>query len=146
MWQSNRTSGKTSKKKIKISPQLEMRRVTAEIKSGGSLGHPAVIAKARVILSDFSPESVALFTTHSFQQGAEISLTIDLPQQFFCRGKIQWCAEAATSGNVMSEGQSFRYRVNIAFLYDSDEERKQIVEYCIDLAKQKMLILKRPAA
>lgn len=122
-----------------------MRRVSAEIQIARGLGEPTWVARSRVVLSDFSAHGVAMFTSQRFQEYQQVAVSIDLPRQFFCRGRVRWCHDAPTGRIITAEGNpEFKYRVSIEFMFDSAEERTQVLEYCKDLARQQMLVLSRP--
>lgn len=122
--------------KAKSNPK-HLRRTTAQIKFAGQLGSktkPEVIM-ARLILNDFTPKGICLFCTKAVAPGREVSITIDEPKQFFAKGRIVSSQEVASSSRVITK-KKFSHRVKVEFVFDSDEQAKQVEEYCNDLFKE----------
>jgi len=88
---------------------------------------------ARLMLNDFKPGSVCVFTTRKLNVKQTVSITIESPRQFYCKGQVVQVRHLGTDSNILIEGEPFRYRVGINFITSSDTEKKTILDYFNEL-------------
>jgi hypothetical protein len=117
---------------------LHLKRVVGEIKVTGGLGQTPTVTQARVVLNDFSPKGVGVFSNAALEQGQEISLTLNDPKRFYARAKVVYCQEYGSESHIVSE-QSYQFRVGLQFLFENDEEKKEVEKYCEELMKAHIL-------
>ena len=126
-------------------PRLHIKRVVAELKLGSRTNIGAStggIVSARVILNDFGSTGVGLFAAEPILVGSEVSLTIEHPKRFYCRGRVVWCQEQITEGHVLSK-TPYTYRMGIQFVFESAEEEHAVRMYYEELFREH--VLERPA-
>lgn len=131
MWgSSGRRRGPPKKTSSKDQRPISIKRVNAEIKLSQAPGTEGSLVSARLFLNDFTPRTVGLFSAVSVLVGEEVSLTIDKPKRFYCRGKIRSCQylEASTFSD-----QSFNFRILIEFIFDSLEDEEMVRKYCEEI-------------
>jgi len=89
----------------------------------------------RVILNDFTPKGVGLFSAHRFSPGDEVSITLESPKKIQVKGRIAWCQEYEARGKILTE-HSYSYRVGLSFVFASAEEEQALKTYCEELLKE----------
>ena len=111
----------------KLNPRrkLHLKRTSGEIHFGHGFGMDPTILPCRVVLNDFSPEGIYIFTEVSFEMDTSISLTIENPLRFYFSGHVVWCKRLSLQQSVMGSGD-FGYRVAIRFDIQSEQEREEL--------------------
>lgn len=138
MWHSpyaKRRATGAAKKRNKM--RLTLKRVQAELKisngtqiSGNQRGH---VIGARVVLNDFGPKGIGAYSPEPIMVGQEVSITIEEPTRFYCRGRVTWCQ--MEESRVISEA-AYAYRMGIEFIFANEDEAKAIEEYCKELNRE----------
>ncbi len=137
MWQTSRFRNKYKRRGRdgKRTP-FHLKRVTAEIKLlrvgewqiGASSGAPVFVA--RIILNDFSPKGLGLFSTQQLPIGEPVAITLQEPRRLYFKGVIAWCYELEAATPIHSSEKQYAYRVGIAFTFESMEEEEQVRKFC----------------
>jgi hypothetical protein len=110
---------------------LHLKRVQAQIKILSQSVEPE-ITEARVILNDFSPKGLGLFSSKPVLVGQEVAITLDKPRRIYVRGRVVWCQEYDAGSHVLS-ATSFSYRMGVQFVFETQEELQSIQEFCDEL-------------
>jgi hypothetical protein len=148
MWQSpsSRTRAAQAAKKRerdRLKPHLRIQKVHAEIKVLGAMRDPQ-FADCQVVLNDFSPLGVSLFSNTPLMVGDEVALTLEQPKQFYIKGRIISCQEYDATSRVLSKN-TYSYRIGIQFKFETDEEKAEVKAYCDHIAQQFLFGSKRAA-
>jgi len=106
--------------------------VNAELKPLGMIGPGSAPAPVRILLNDFSPVGVGVFSKIPLSVGQEIAVTFQEPRRFYVKGRILWCKEYHHGSPVMSDN-NFSYRVGVEFVFESEEESQQVVKFYEEL-------------
>ncbi len=109
-------------------PRLKLQKVQADIKVTGHARDPQ-FASGQVVLNDFSPNGVSLFTHQPLMVGDEVSLTLERPKQFYIHGRIISCQEFDTNSKILTTNTP-SYRVGVQFTFESERERAEVRSYC----------------
>lgn len=136
MWQapsqrSRALANQKRRERERMRQSFHVRRVRAEIK----VSQPMVQSTrtdARVILNDFTPQGLGLFSEHAVMPGQEVSITLEEPKRFFVRGRVIWCQEYDANSHVLSQ-VSFKFRVGIEFVFETPEEQAAVEAYVTEL-------------
>src|SRR5437763_562799 len=94
MWQapsqrSRAISASKKREQARKRRSMHVKRVYAQIKIIGALGAPpSPIVEVRVLLNDFSPSGLGLFSSQEFFPGQQIAITLEQPQRFFVEGMV----------------------------------------------------------
>ncbi|MBI4925177.1 MAG: PilZ domain-containing protein [Bdellovibrio sp.] len=89
----------------------------------------------KVILNDFGPKGVGIFSEKPFLIGQEIELSLENPRSLCLKGKIAWCQEYNANTHILSD-KPCSYRIGIVFQFENEEQENQIKEFCISLEKE----------
>jgi hypothetical protein len=108
---------------------MHIRRVRAEVKTSGGLARNKTTTEVRVILSDFGPKGVGIFSGQPLEIGQEISLTLEDPKRFYVKGRVIACLEHDAGSHVISK-MPYSYRIGVQFLFESAEEESQVKAFC----------------
>jgi hypothetical protein len=127
----------------RVKPRLHLHKVRAEIKVTGHARDPQ-FAEAQVVLNDFSPLGVALFSSAPLMVGDEVALTLEHPKQFYIRGRIISCQEIDATSKVLSQSV-WHYRIGVQFTFETEEEKSEVRAYC-DFIARDVLFGKTPIA
>jgi hypothetical protein len=111
---------------------FHIKRVNASVALSGPDAASSTSVEVRVILNDFTPKGMGLFSPNKFAAGDEVTVTLDNPKKIQLKGRIIWCQEYEARGKVLTE-QTFSYRVGVQFFFASEEEEKSLKAYCDDL-------------
>lgn len=139
MWQTNSRSrgsiGQKKKEKKRAKPRVHLKRVTAELKViGGALGAPSQVTSARILLNDLSAKGISIFCAEAIPEGTTVGLTLEQPKRFFARGKVLYSQKIESSGAILST-DNFNYRIGIEFNFQSEEEEKEVTDFCDSVQK-----------
>jgi hypothetical protein len=110
-------------------PHFHLKRAAADLAVSGGFGTEVQIIPARLILNDFTPTGVTVFSSKPFQPGQRIALTLQDPQTFYVRGSVKACHLYSLQNGLIS-GQNFPYRVRIQFNFQSRTEEEMIKRFC----------------
>lgn len=103
------------------------------LRTGLGSAHRRVIP-ASVILNDFSPRGIFLFSANSLPIGQRVTLTVHGPKHFFVKGRVAFCKRFSLDSAVLTEGGSFPYRMGILFDFQSIDERIAVKKYYDELS------------
>jgi hypothetical protein len=141
MWQSpsSRTRAAQAmrkKERDRLKPHLRLQKVRAEVKVLGKAVEPQ-FADCQVVLNDFNPLGVALFSSSPLMVGDEVALTLEEPKQFYIKGRIVSCQEYDATSKVISQN-TFSYRIGIQFKFETEEEKAEVKAYCDQIAQESL--------
>jgi hypothetical protein len=125
------------REKERAKKPMHLRRVVGQLKAANN----EEAANARVLLNDLTPKGMGLFCSKPMMVGEEVSLTLEQPKQFYVKGRVVWCQEYSVDSHVLSK-VSYSYRVGIEFIFDTDEDRKTVEDYCAELMKKHVFTIK----
>jgi len=130
-------NGKKNGKKI---VPLHIKRTSAQIRVAPAnplnKGEEKTL-EARMILSDFTPDDLRVFATERLPIGQEVSIMLEAPKPFHAKGRIVFLQELSREANIVNENNGyFNIRMTVQFLPESDEQRSEILSYCIELQKE----------
>ena len=84
------------------------------------------------MLNVFKPKEVDVFSNIKLALGDMVSLTMEAPARFFQKGKIIRCEEAQATSKIVSE-VSYRYRLTVAFQFDSPEQESTVKAFVMSI-------------
>jgi hypothetical protein len=119
------------------SQSLQVKRVGAEVQSAAplALGEKREAPfSARVMLNDFTAESVQIYVTRPMLQGEEFSLTLQHPRRFFVKGKVLWCRESEASGRVIT-AVKYTHRICLRFVFETPEEASEVQKFADEIKR-----------
>lgn len=88
-----------------------------------------------MLLSDLSPDGMAIYTSVSLTPGQEISLCLKDPQEFEIKGQVAWC-QAQTSTYHIVSANPFSYRVGLALSFSTPEQAKAFADFCQQMSDE----------
>lgn len=138
VWQSSGQRRKAiqaarERQKHKSRKRLKLQRVRAELKILDGL--ESSLTEARVVLTDVSPAGLGFFANVSLPVGQEISLTMEHPKRFYVKARVLGCQEHDIDSHVLSRDR-FSFRLAVEFIFENDEERRQVRSYCEQLQNE----------
>lgn len=92
-------------------------------------------SQIKIILNDFGPKGIGVFSEHSFLIGQEITLLLENPRVISLKGKIAWCKEHDANSNIISP-KPFSYRIGIVFQFENEGQEKEVRNFCEVLEKE----------
>jgi Tfp pilus assembly protein PilZ len=110
---------------------FHIKRVTAGVSLKMPEGEPLKV-EGRVLLNDFTPTGMGLFTAHKFQADDEVVITLETPTKIEVKARVAWCQECFVVGKVL-KAQSFTYRAGLQFKFANSEEEQAIKAFCDEL-------------
>ena len=118
------------KKNKKLAYPFHLKRATGQIRNNASeiSGGTSITGSARIMLNDFTPISVDLFTNVKFPYHEEVSLTMEAPTRFFQKAKVVRCEQMIPNTKIVSE-TAFKYRMTIKFIFDSSDQEKAVLSF-----------------
>jgi hypothetical protein len=78
---------------------------------------------------------MSVFSINPLNPGQVCAITIEEPRRIYVRARIVGCQEMDFDSHVITT-QSYSYRLNLLFLFESEEEEKAFKTYCDELATQ----------
>lgn len=130
MWQQpnhNRAAAEIRRRKKKQQAKqksgLHIRRVSAQIQ-----GAATDMARVRVLLNDLSPHGLEIFSPQALTPGNEVEITLEHPKLLFVKARVLFSDHYNSSSRVISQ-QPYPYRVGIVFLFQSEQEEKDVREF-----------------
>lgn len=155
MWQSGsyrRALADAAKKReaSKRKTPRHLKRVAAQIKVLGMPGSEVdptsnTVILGRLVLNDIGPRVVDLFGVKPILVGCEVSITIEHPRRFYCKGKVVACQELISDSHILSQN-SFSYRMTIEYLFEDAEEQKAVREFYEEIHHEYILGETKPLA
>ena len=124
-------------KRQKAKAEFHLKRARAELHIlHGSQGLQTSkdILHANIMLKDIRPRGLQVFSHQAIPFGQKVSISIPASRDFFAHGKVIGC-ESLSLRITPASGASPRYRVVIAFEFQSIDERLAIKNYCDELQK-----------
>jgi hypothetical protein len=118
-------------KALKPQNSLRIRRTQAEILVTEGFASPAEVVTCRLILNELTPAGVHVYSSRYFVPGQIIALTVHAPRFFYVQATVVSCAKRSLDHRVLSDDPQ-SYRVDLKFLFASNEERRAVREYCQD--------------
>lgn len=104
-------------------------RVNAQVQIQGT----DIVINGRALLHDMTPAGVSLFVEDALPRGEKISLVIEYPKHVYVTGEVAWCAICPLDSKVIHV-ESFRYRIGIKFVFETEKEAKAIGDFCASIA------------
>lgn len=95
-------------------------------------GTEVLKVEAQVLLNDFSPTGMGLFTGHHFNTDDEIIVRLESPKKIEVKGRIAWCEEYSMAGKVL-KAQACPFRAGVQFKFATPEEEQAIKDFCDEL-------------
>jgi hypothetical protein len=139
MWQSPNqrvraqvNARKRERERLKM--QFHVKRVVAVVSIHVPGQEKPETVDVRLILNDFTPKGMGLFSAHRFNAGDEITIDLENPKKVQVKGRVAWCQEYEIRGKVLT-AQSYSYRVGLTFIFATPEEEQSLKAYCDDLIK-----------
>ena len=114
--------------KRKEKKAVPLARVRAEIQ----LESTKDIIEGRVFLSDLHASGVGLFVEKKLDRGETLSIVIEQPKHLFLKASVTSCSLYSLDKKVIS-AENFNYRVQVKFIFESDEEKDEVRKYCAEL-------------
>jgi Tfp pilus assembly protein PilZ len=139
MWQSpnqrvRAQANARKRERERLSMPFHIKRVVAAVALPAVGEAPPTSVDVRLILNDFTPKGMGLFSAHRFSTGDEVTITLESPKKIQIKGSIAWCQEYEVRGKVLTE-HSFSYRVGLHFVFANAEEEQAVKAYCDELLK-----------
>ncbi len=133
MWQSPSARTRAAqairrKERERTKPRLRLLKVRADLKILEQTREPQ-IAECRVVMNDFNPQGVTLFSSVPLMVGDEVALTLEDPKQFYIKARIVSCQEFDVNSKVLAQN-TFSYRIGMQFKFESEAERAEVRAYC----------------
>lgn len=75
-----------------------------------------------VILNEMTERGVTIFTTRPMPVGTRVGFQLVGFGSFHVRGRIIGCEMIPTTGRVLSENGSYRYRIRLAFEFETSDD------------------------
>lgn len=114
---------------LQNNPFAHLKKTPAELIFDEGVGRPKTIFHAMVVLNELTPDGIHLFSESNFQGNQELTLNIPSLRNFFIKGKVISCNETPVNPGIMAV-RTFHYRIELAFIFQSDAEREAVREYC----------------
>ena len=92
------------------------------------------VLHANIMLNDIRPRGLQVFSHQSIPFGQKVSISIPAHRGFFAHGRVIGC-EPLSPRITPASGVTPKYRVVIAFDFESIDERLAIKNFCDDLQK-----------
>lgn len=103
-----------------------MRKVRAQIRTEDNISVESYPAWSP--LSDINYRTAEFFVTDRLNPHDELSLILEYRDTIYLKAKVLRCHEYETTNRVISQ-QKFKYRVTLAFLYESPDEQTLFQDY-----------------
>lgn len=131
MWQNRNKKIFGNKKRARSS--LKMGRVKGELKVSAGLGSEGTVIPVKIILTDFRPSGVELFSKQDLELHREVSLTIDTQKKkFFAKGSVVARQEIQSDTNLI-QNDRFKFRIGVRFQFDSKEQEEEAKQFAHDV-------------
>lgn len=110
--------------------RFHLRRIPVEMKESKSsgLGTTINLMPGRILSLDFTPQQLSVYSIQPLSIGTEISVTIDFPSRFYCKGKVVAIADWRRDSHIVAD-PVFPYRISIRLEFDSEAEKLAIAEF-----------------
>lgn len=112
--------------------RMHIRRVKALVRVSSGLGAPVEIIDARLILNEFGPAGIRLYTTRPLTPGQEVSITIEEPRYFFAHARVAATQNVGFDRNIIAV-EPYDYRVALLFKTHTTAEENAISSYVSEL-------------
>ncbi len=110
-------------------PFAHLKKASAELILDEGVGRPKTIFQAMLVLNELTPDGIHLFSEAPFGSQQELTLNIPSLRNFFIKGRVVFCSETPVNPGIMS-ARAFQYRLELAFIFQSESEREAVREYC----------------
>ena len=97
-----------------------------------------------VMLYEFQPTGIVLFSQSPFGIQQQITLNIPNLRNFFAKGRVTACKEIPLSSGILPKS-AYKYRLRIQFEFANEAERKAVEEYCAYLKREYLQTAKTAA-
>ncbi len=115
---------------------VHLHRTVVQMRSGKTQpGKEAHVYAGRLVLNEFSPTGVYLFSQAHLPVGEPLSLVIENPRKFYCKAKVEWTKDVVTETHIFSK-EKFQVRMSLKFVFASEEEKKAAQSYFEELNKE----------
>jgi hypothetical protein len=134
MWQAGgnqRRGADGNRKRGRAKMPFHIKRVRASLKLEIPGGQARMI-EAWVLLNDFSPDGMGLFTANKFNADDQITVTLESPKKIEIKARIAWSMEVVGASRIL-KAQACPYRAGVEFLFTTPEEREAVKAFCDEL-------------
>jgi hypothetical protein len=134
MWQAGnqrRGPGDKNRKRDRAKMPFHIKRVKASLKLEVPGGEARII-EAQVLLNDFSPEGMGLFTANKFNPDEQITISLESPKKIEIKARIAWSQEITVVGKIL-KAQACSYRAGVEFQFATPEEKEAVRAFCDEL-------------
>jgi hypothetical protein len=114
---------------VQNNPFAHLKKTPVELIFDEGVGRPKTIFHAMVVLNELSPTGILLFSEAPFLGQQELTINIPSLRNFFIKGRVVSCAEIPMNPGILT-ARTLQYRVELAFIFQSDAERDAVREYC----------------
>jgi len=126
--------GEARRERSRTEHPIHLKRTQGEIRRSQSFDQGTDTIPCRVVLNDFSPEGINVFSDRPLAIGQSISLTIEDPKRLYFRGHVAWCKNISSHHTVISPVR-YEYRVAIRFDFATPKEKHAMRVLYFDLLK-----------
>jgi len=96
---------------------------------------------ARVLSSDFTVNSVRLFTTDPIEPGTLVSMTLGTRHKFYFRGRVAWIRRHDLRSNIKVAGQKFSWRMGIIYEPTTVAAKDNFKSYTHSFLKENEIVI-----
>jgi hypothetical protein len=89
----------------------------------------------RLLLNEMSPYGVELYLPENLPNGIEVSITLEKPRRFFCRGVV--VSSQYQESRIIS-AHRYSYRLGLEFVFHSPEEEKAVRDFWEEVNQEKL--------
>jgi len=129
---------KFKKKQINGNREFHIKRVPAQVsprdprseadyRLNASIEEKDVVA-ARMVLNEFNPSKISIYSSKPIEVGSEIRLTLLQPKTFYCKALVESVQDLTINAKVITNSP-FRYRVKLTIVHENELEKKRIEKY-----------------
>lgn len=132
MKQQQQDKGTDRRKSDRLKVRIPMTRVEGEVSIYASfeeLSQPTERFPVRVLLSDVTPSGTGIFAQHQVSPGSMISLSIPMKRPFYARARVAWCREVLDRNSSIVSETTYKFRLGLEFLFESEQERAAAHEF-----------------
>jgi hypothetical protein len=122
---------------------LHVRRADGQIRIIEGLATSIDAIPAKIILNDFFPTHMTLYTSIPLLEGQQVSVTLSHPRVFFVKGRIVNCSNQRIGSRVLSTNP-FQHRLQVVFEFQSSYERNAVLRFYKELVAKVLFPLVQP--
>ncbi len=80
---------------------IHLKRTMGEIRLSQSFDEDQLVIPCRVMLNDFSPEGIYVFSEKPLHIGQALSLTLQDPKRLYFIGRVVWCKNLSIHHGIL---------------------------------------------